>query len=96
MSYYSSPNPNLIDYAKNYSGIKTLTVGLYDLRVVSTVTLLGLHNRFLNTTVRPKRKERVSLRFGCVVGLDKGLCNPNRIVFDTNSNSCATLKWGSN
>ena len=91
MSYYSSSNPNLIDYAKNYSGIKTLTVGFHDLRFVSTVTLLGLHNRFLNTNVRPKRKECVSLRFGCTVGLDKGSCNHNRIVFDTNSKSCPTL-----
>ena len=75
MSYYSSPNPNLIDYAKHYSGIKTLTVGFHELRFVSTVTLLGLHSRFLNTTVRPKRKERVSLRFGCTVELDKWSCN---------------------
>ena len=94
MSYYSSPNPNLIDYAKNYNDIKILTVGLHNLIFVSTVTLLGLHNRFLNITVRSKRKERVYLRFGCTVGLDKGSCNHNRIVFDTNSKSCATLYWG--
>ena len=58
MSYYSSPNPNLIDYAKNYSGIKTLIVGFHDLRFVLTVTLLGLKGHatirgsFLTLTLR--------------------------------------------
>ena len=33
MSYYSNPNPNLIEWAKNYSGIKTLTIIPDDLRV---------------------------------------------------------------
>ena len=49
---------------------------------VSNTTLLGLYNPFSNPNAYPKRKET---RFGYALGLEKGLYNPNRVVYDTNS-----------
>ena len=48
ISFYPNPNPNLIESAKNYSGIKTLTIVPRTLRVVSNSNLIGL---FLTLTI---------------------------------------------
>ena len=49
---------------------------------MSNTTLLGLYNPFSNPNAYPKRKET---RFGYALGLEKGLYNPNRVVFETDS-----------
>jgi hypothetical protein len=60
---------------------------IYTLEFVSNTTLLGLYNPFSNPNAYPKR---VSLRFGYALGLEKGLYNPNRVVFDTTLRACGT------
>ena len=41
-SYYLNPNPNVIEYVKTNSDIKTLTFVPNVIRVVSNTTLIGL------------------------------------------------------
>ena len=84
ISYYSNPNSNLIERAKN-SGIKTLTFIPHALRVVSCTTLLGLHGPFSIPNLYLKHKE---MHFGCALGLEKGPHNPNRVACVTVSKAC--------
>ena len=54
---------------------------------MSDITILGLFNPFSNPTAYPKR---ISLRFGYALALEKGLHNPNRVIFDTNLRAYGT------
>ena len=57
ISFYSTPSAKLTECTKNCSGMKTLTVDMRALRLVSNTTRSWLREPFSNPTLCLKRKD---------------------------------------